>query len=1088
MEKGIVKHKKKKKVIRRVRPQNSTKKINNEMSDEYFDDEYISEDNEISEDLGIEDSEADNEYVEKNTQPEAFKEIFYEEDEEADPDAADTTVYEQNDEYYYEDGDYAEDTGSYYEEDEDYYYDEQPEYDASKEYFDEYEDEYYYDDEYYENEDFFETDCDDYTDEETTVTKAAKKSGKRNTGFDIDRIAEVIKDTVSNMTAFDFVLGATGIVLVVGLIVALNMYTSTKRIQDSIEALAPLGTELSAIGIVGEDGLNSMADAALMGIWNQETQETQTVIETESAPVSESCKVSVDFVSIEKDLKIRFTDANTGELIKGTVFEVELTNKKSGKKIVLKDDDADGVIYATNVTAGKFDAIIKSTDKYKFPQTAQVVTVKDKVEYVVINIQDEIKSESQVNVAKEDTQQKEAAKEEEKLTDTVEWVESTKTLIEGSEGYLITDKTTIPDPSLTTKAYSRMLFDGLNVSLDSSEISMTEGGSAQLKGTEFHDSKDGDVEYVYTTSWKSSDEGVVTVDNGKLKAKSEGKATITYTVNKKTVTKTQDTETVEISVEEYDALSDEEKEKCTIITDDDGQITGYKYNKVNGTHIDETNEEASATCEVTVKKAGASSGTLEISRSSETCSIGGTVTVKPEKLVYTNGDGSTDTITDNFPKISWSSSDESIATVDENGVVTGVKKGTVDIVAKIKGIIGDNGEELKIKATTQIKVTSDTKLSLKLDKTSDVKVEVGKTVTITATVSNYSSDAGVTWESSDNKVATVDENGVVTGVSVGSVKIIAKTNEKDAEGNAVKAECVITVTANASYDENTKLKDKNGNQIYLKNDDGTYKEAVYADYFTAQEFYLKTEGKYAYTGWQTINGKTYYYDKNGVAVTGTQIIKGVTYNFDSEGAIATSVNGHKFGIDVSRHNGNIDWNAVKASGVDYVIIRCGYRGSATGALIPDQNFYTNIKGATAAGLKVGVYVFSQAINEVEAVKEASLAVSMVKGYNLTYPIFIDTESSGGRADGINKATRTAVVNAFCQTVASAGYRPGIYASKTWFEDKLNMSSVGNYKIWLAQYCAAPTYKGKYDMWQYSSKGTISGISGKVDLNLSYMGY
>ena len=113
---------------------------------------------------------------------------------------------------------------------------------------------------------------------------------------------------------------------------------------------------------------------------------------------------------------------------------------------------------------------------------------------------------------------------------------------------------------------------------------------------------------------------------------------------------------------------------------------------------------------------------------------------------------------------------------------------------------------------------------------------------------------------------------------------------------------------------------------------------------------------------------------------------------------------------------------------------------------------------------------------------------MVKGYNLTYPIFIDKESRGGRADGINKATRTAVVNAFCQTVASAGYRPGIYASKTWFEDKLNMSSVGNYKIWLAQYCAAPTYKGKYDMWQYSSKGTISGISGKVDLNLSYMGY
>ena len=102
---------------------------------------------------------------------------------------------------------------------------------------------------------------------------------------------------------------------------------------------------------------------------------------------------------------------------------------------------------------------------------------------------------------------------------------------------------------------------------------------------------------------------------------------------------------------------------------------------------------------------------------------------------------------------------------------------------------------------------------------------------------------------------------------------------------------------------------------------------------------MKTEGQYAYTGWQTINGKTYFYDKSGKAVTGTQIIQGVTYNFGSDGAIQTSVNGSKFGIDISRHNGKIDWNAVKSSGVDYVIIRCGYRGSSSGALITDQNFH-----------------------------------------------------------------------------------------------------------------------------------------------------
>ena len=427
--------------------------------------------------------------------------------------------------------------------------------------------------------------------------------------------------------------------------------------------------------------------------------------------------------------------------------------------------------------------------------------------------------------------------------------------------------------------------------------------------------------------------------------------------------------------------------------------------------------------------------------------------------------------------------------VNGDGVVTGKKAGAAVITGQIKGIKGANGKELDIKAQINITVNADNTLTVALDRTDGVYIGVGGTTTLTATVGGYLNDAGVTWETSDKKVATVNEKGVVTGVSAGSAVITAVTKEKDGKGNPAKASCTVTVNSNASGDTVTKLKDANGNQIYLKNSDGSYKEAVHADYYTSTEFYIKTAAQYKYTGWQTIDGKTYYFDKNGTPVTGAQVIQGVTYNFGSDGAIATTVNGSKFGIDVSRHNGEINWNAVKASGVDYVIIRCGYRGSATGALIQDQNFTKNIKGATAAGLKVGIYVFSQAVNEVEAVKEASLAVACAKGYNLTYPIFIDTESSGGRADRIDKATRTAVVNAFCQTVVNSGYKAGIYASKTWFEDKLSMGAIsGSYRIWLAQYAAAPTYKGKYDMWQYSSKGKISGIKGNVDLNLSYMGY
>ena len=192
---------------------------------------------------------------------------------------------------------------------------------------------------------------------------------------------------------------------------------------------------------------------------------------------------------------------------------------------------------------------------------------------------------------------------------------------------------------------------------------------------------------------------------------------------------------------------------------------------------------------------------------------------------------------------------------------------------------------------------------------------------------------------------------------------------------------------------------------------------------------------------------------------------------------------------MSKWNGSIDWNAVKNSGVSYVIIRCGYRGSSTGALIEDPKFKSNIQGAKAAGLKVGVYFFSQAVNEVEAVEEASMALSLVKGYGLNYPIFLDVESSGGRGDGIGTDTRTAVCKAFCQTVQNSGYSAGIYANKTWFSSYINTSSLTGYKIWLAQYASAPSYTAtRYDMWQYSSKGKVSGISGNVDMNISYLNY
>ena len=301
-----------------------------------------------------------------------------------------------------------------------------------------------------------------------------------------------------------------------------------------------------------------------------------------------------------------------------------------------------------------------------------------------------------------------------------------------------------------------------------------------------------------------------------------------------------------------------------------------------------------------------------------------------------------------------------------------------------------------------------------------------------------------------------------------------------------------TPANSARTDTKTDLKNNSGDKLYVKDSNGNFREAKYADYYNndIKEFYRKsskTTGEYRYTGWQTIDGATYFFDKNGNKVTGRQVIQGAEYKFNDNGVLDTG-SGH-MGIDVSKWNGGIDWKAVKNSGVSYAIIRCGYRGSTTGALIEDPKFRSNIQGAQNVGLKVGVYFFTQAVNEVEAVEEASMVLSLIKGYNISYPVFLDVEASNGRGDAISADTRTAVCKAFCQTIQNSGYKAGIYANKTWFTSYMNTPSLTGYKIWLAQYAAAPSYtRTRYDLWQYSSKGKVSGISGNVDMNISYLGY
>lgn len=246
-----------------------------------------------------------------------------------------------------------------------------------------------------------------------------------------------------------------------------------------------------------------------------------------------------------------------------------------------------------------------------------------------------------------------------------------------------------------------------------------------------------------------------------------------------------------------------------------------------------------------------------------------------------------------------------------------------------------------------------------------------------------------------------------------------------------------------------------------------------------------------YSGWYpSKSDKQAYYDPSThKKVTGEKVIAGVRYKFDGNGKFEGEVvvSGKFKGVDVSKYQGNINWNQVKASGVEFAIIRVGYRGYGSGALVEDPTFRQNIRGATAAGLKVGLYFYSQAVNEAEAVEEASMVLRLCSGYNISYPIYFDTEKVAGdtgRADYIGRSQRTANAVAFCETIRNAGYRAGVYSYASWFYNELNIANISQYSIWIAQYRDNLTFNYNYDIWQYTSSGQVPGIPNRVDMNVS----
>jgi len=888
---------------------------------------------------------------------------------------------------------------------------------------------------------------------------------------------------IADMPVMDRVIALTGVAVLVLALVTGGYLLSSRIVANQVSGFVSVGAQMEGIDLIGGDALVAVADAEIARLaaanlaQEQEQEQEQEQGEQKDTPgyeendYSRQVSVELNMTSIQKDLKIKFTNKKSGKLVANVPFSVTVTDP-DGKTSIWSDDDMDGIIHKKDIAAGTYKVAMEElTDEkyenYSISTAVQRAEVKKDISYEKVDVANEVKTEAEVDAKKEDTSyaQKDTSVES-ALQDTVAWVESTSTGI----SYKEVPKSTIPDP-LTILTASRSLDKSfLRMELRSSAVTVSSsvqgaipvGGTAQLSASPGISNITGDAGEKITNvtvkegtvSWTSLKAEVATVDaSGKVTGIAPGEAVIQYAA------------TAEVTTEEKADPSVSGGNAAPPAKTTDIQVSGQITVQV-GDGIPLT------------------PGTLTVDKSAVTVVVNGVAEVQASTRDFAAGKLLAYTAVSDKPGVA-------AAAVDAAGkvTVTGLAPGMANIT--VTANYAENGTEATASRAV-IAVTVGANKTIGLGSTATLAYVASPQI-INATVKGVTTTAPVVSAvSSDTTVmkasvgALKAENGTITApitmefLKEGSATLTVKCLEN---GEEVSATCVVTVKTNPREDKVTALKDSSGNLLFVMEGD-KYRQAVYADYYTFDKFYV--QGDMKYTGWQTLNGHVYYYSAEGKAVTGEQIIQGAKYTFASDGSLVTG-NG-ALGIDVSKWNGSIDWNAVKNSGVNYVIIRCGYRGSSQGALIEDPKFQTNIKGATAAGLKVGVYFFTQAVDEPEAVEEASMVLGLIRNYKISYPVFLDVESSGGRADSISKEMRTAVCKAFCETIRKEGYTAGIYANKTWLEKRMDAASLSAYKIWLAQYAESPTYTGRYDLWQYRSTGKVSGISGNVDMNLSYLGY
>jgi len=197
------------------------------------------------------------------------------------------------------------------------------------------------------------------------------------------------------------------------------------------------------------------------------------------------------------------------------------------------------------------------------------------------------------------------------------------------------------------------------------------------------------------------------------------------------------------------------------------------------------------------------------------------------------------------------------------------------------------------------------------------------------------------------------------------------------------------------------------------------------------------------------------------------------------------------GVDVSKYQDYVDFGSLKSEGVDYVMIRVGARGYSTGQITLDENFDDNMIRAKEAGLEVGVYFYSQAVSEEEAIEEANFVREHIAAYEIDYPVAFLMEkvsNDKARTDGLSKNDKTLITRAFLNTIKEAGYMPMVYGNKEWLIKEVDLSKLSEYDIWLSQSGDLPDYPYRFSMWQYTNTGDINGISGYANLSINFIDY